>query len=81
MTLEQFLNTKTMKFRKIDLNICPATRKSYRITARYRDKYVTAYTYDKEVFFFFYKDEYKVKHLEAKRHCYNRIVKAFNLSL
>ena len=82
-----------MKFRKIDLSISHAAGKFYQITAHYRGKDVTTYTYDKDLFFFFYKDAdkvkhldaqrrryYKVKHLDAKRHCYNKIVAAFKNS-
>ena len=71
-----------MKFHKIDFTtyrICGYGQ--YIITAHYRGKYVTAYTTDSEMFDYLYNPDNKVKHLEAKRHCYYKIVEAFKNSL
>ena len=83
MTLEQFLNPKTMKFNKIDLTIYAICHSygQYLITAHYRGKYVTAHTTDSEAFDYLYNPDNKIKHLEAKRHCYYKIVEAFKNSL
>ena len=71
-----------MKFRKIDFSIYRVASAAgrYFISAHYRGKYLNAYTTDSEAFDYLYNPDDKIKHLEAKRHCYYKIVEAFKNS-
>lgn len=66
-------------FRKVNLQIQRSSGYGhYVITANYRGKFIEAQTTDSQAFDWLNDDSDKAKHQEAKRHCYNKIVQAYN---
>jgi len=66
------------KFRKINLSISKGNGYGqYIVSAKYRGKNINAHTTDSEAFDYLENPDNKEKHLEAKRHCYYKIVSEF----
>ncbi len=70
---------KMATFRKVNMEIKrTSTRGRYLISANYKGKHVEALTTDSEAFDFLEDSSSKEKCLDAKRHCYYKIVEAYN---
>lgn len=68
------------RFRKVEMSIHRANGYGhYIIKANYRGKDISVSTIDSEAFDYLERPENKIKHLEAKRHCYGKIVRAYEL--
>lgn len=73
---------KTATLRKVKLSIGRSTGYGhYTIHATYRGKNLTALTTDSEAFDYLDDDSDREKHKYAKRHCYSKIVQAYENSL
>lgn len=73
---------KTATFRKVKLSIGQSTAYGhYTIHATYRGKHLTATTTDSLAFDYLDDDSIKELHTDAKRHCYQKIVEAYQNSL
>ena len=67
------------KFRKVELEIGRGNGYGqYIIYAKYRGKDIKAHTTDSEAFDWLNDDSNKEKHLQAKKHCYYKIVNEFS---
>jgi hypothetical protein len=66
-------------FKKVNLKIQRGSGYGqYIITATYKGKEVKAHTTDSEAYDWLNDDSNKEKHQDAKRHCYMKIVQAFD---
>jgi SPX domain protein involved in polyphosphate accumulation len=66
------------KYRKISFTMQRTSSYGrYTITAKYKGKVITAVTTDSEAFDYYNDDSNKKKHREALRHCYTKIVEAY----
>lgn len=73
---------KTATFRKVKIKIGQSTSYGhYTIQATYRGKHLTALTTNSLAFDYLDDDSIKELHQDAKRHCYNKIVEAYQNSL
>lgn len=67
------------KFRKVKFEMCKTFRYgTYEIIASYKGKPLSVFSTDSEAFDYLYSPEDKAKHLEAKQHCYYKIVSEYN---
>lgn len=67
------------KFNKVEINISHThSYGRYKITANYYGKQITTFTNDAECFDYLEDTDNKVKHLEAKKHAYYKIVNEYN---
>ena len=73
---------KTATFRKVKLSIGRSTAYGhYTIQSTYRGKNLTALTTDSQAFDYLDDDSDKELHQAAKRHCYSKIVQAYENSI
>lgn len=69
---------KTASYRKVKLSIGRSTGYGhYVISATYRGKHLKAHTTDSEAFDWLDDDSDRERHRDAKRHCYSKIVQAY----
>ena len=67
------------KFRKVEFNMSRGNGYGqYLIHAKYKGKDVVAHTTDSEAWDYLNDDSNREKHNDAKRHCYYKIVNAYN---
>lgn len=70
-----------ISFRKVKMSISKGNcYGQYFVTAHYKGKDITAHTTDSEAYDYLYDDSNKAKHLEAKQHCYYKIVEQYKLN-
>lgn len=66
-------------FRKVNFEMVRTSSYGYyKIIATYKGKKIEVITTDSEAFDYYNDDSNKEKHQDAKRHCYNKIVEAYN---
>jgi hypothetical protein len=69
---------KMNTFRKVTLEISRGNGYGqYIVSATYRGKQIQAHTTDSEAFDWLNDDSNKAMHQQAKKHCYNKIVSAY----
>jgi len=64
-------------FRKVQFEMEWLGRGAYNILSTYKGNKIKVRTTDAEVYDYYNNDSNKQKHLEAKRYCYNHIVKEY----